>query len=116
MPLPAFPNSGAEARRAARSSRAGSPRLLLRERREDDDFAEDRAPGVGLHFRNRIATYRAYRFDKDGRITRPAVVFEAAGDGAALARARALTDSDVQIEVWKGNRRIYPRPPRLVNR
>jgi hypothetical protein len=80
------------------------------------DVAEDTAPGVSLHSRNRIATYRAYRFDKDGRIARPAVVFEAASDGAALARTRALTDSDDQIEVWKGNRRIYPRPPRLVSR
>jgi hypothetical protein len=80
------------------------------------DVAEDTAPGIGLHSRNRIATYRAYRFHKDGRIARPAVIFEAAGDGAALARARALTDSDVQIEVWKGNRRIYPMPPRLVSR
>jgi hypothetical protein len=77
------------------------------------DLAEDAAHGVGVHSRRQVATYRAYALDKAGRIVRPALIFEAAGDDAALARARALAGGDAHIEVWQGSRRIDPMNPTI---
>jgi len=72
------------------------------------DLTEDAERDVGAESRCRVATYRAYILDGGGRMVRPAVVFEAAGDESALARARALAGTDAHIEVWERSRRIYP--------
>jgi hypothetical protein len=66
------------------------------------------------HPSQRVATYRAFPLDETGHVGGPAVVFEAPDNATAIARASALA-GDVHIEVWEGNQRIYPKPPRLVS-
>jgi hypothetical protein len=61
---------------------------------------------VGVHPRNRVATYRAYRLDTTGRMTGAARVFEAPDDITANARARALMGNSDQLEIWEGARRV----------
>ena len=58
------------------------------------------------HSRSRVTTYRVRLLDHAGRIARPTVVFEAAGDVAAIARARALTGGVSHIEIWEGRRQL----------
>jgi DNA-binding transcriptional regulator/RsmH inhibitor MraZ len=61
---------------------------------------------VGVHPRNRAATYRAYHLDNAGRITMPGLVFEASDDVTAITRAHALMGGGNRLEIWKGSRRI----------
>ena len=61
---------------------------------------------VDVHPRNCAATYRAYHLDKAGRITTPAVVFEASDDLTAVTRAHALMGAGDQVEIWEGSRRV----------
>ena len=60
-------------------------------------------------FRRGVTTYRVRLLDRAGRIARPVVVFEAAGDVAAIARARALTGGVAHIEIWQGRRQLPPQ-------
>jgi DNA-binding transcriptional regulator/RsmH inhibitor MraZ len=61
---------------------------------------------AGIHPRKRVATYRAYHLDTAGRITKPALVFEAPDDMTAIARARALIGDGDQLEIWEGSRQV----------
>jgi hypothetical protein len=70
------------------------------------EVAEDMTHSVGVHSRRQVGTYRARIVDKAGHLMRPTVVFEAPDDATAIARARALTDDDANIEVWDGTRRV----------
>jgi hypothetical protein len=63
---------------------------------------------AGIHPRKRVATYRAYHLDAAGRITKPALVFEAPDDITATARARALAGGEDQLEIWEGSRQVGP--------
>ena len=69
----------------------------MREAAEDVDVER-------VYSRSRVTTYRVHLLDRAGRIARPVVVFEAAGDAAAVARARALTGGVAAIEIWDGRR------------
>ena len=61
---------------------------------------------AGIHPRKRVATYRAYHLDREGRITKPALVFEAPDDITATTRARALVGDGDQLEIWEGSRQV----------
>jgi DNA-binding transcriptional regulator/RsmH inhibitor MraZ len=68
----------------------------------------DVARVVGDHRWNRVATYRAYRLDRAGRLTRAAKVFEATDDDTAIVRARALMGDADDLEIWEGSRLVGP--------
>ena len=61
---------------------------------------------AGVHPRNRVATYRAYRIDDAGRVTEAASVFEAPDDATAIARARALMGNRGRFEIWERSRQV----------
>ena len=63
---------------------------------------------VGIHCRNRVATYRVYHLDRAGRVTRPAWLIEAPDDITAIARARTLMDDGDHVEIWEGSRQVTP--------
>ena len=63
-----------------------------------------------VHSRRAVATYRVHLQDQSGCIEWPAVVFEAADDFTAVARARALVGDQRHIEIWQGSRRVGPTP------
>jgi hypothetical protein len=63
---------------------------------------------VEFHARGRVATYRAYRLDKAGRVLEAARVFEAPDDVTAMVRAHALMGDRDQVEIWEGSRQVGP--------
>jgi hypothetical protein len=58
--------------------------------------------------RRSVATYRVHIPDHSGCLARPAVVFEASDEFAAIARGRALAGGGDHIQVWQGPRLVGP--------
>jgi hypothetical protein len=68
----------------------------------------DAGEDARVHALRAPATYRVHLLDQSRRIERPTLVFEAADDFTAVARARALVGDQRHIEIWQGSRLVGP--------